>query len=72
MSGPPIWTFFADQRKEASSSVEEASQSGNWSDPGNASLQQLLGHWFALLDLLFIDMLCFGFILVFFISLINI
>ena len=40
VSGPPIRTSFAGQRKAVSSSVEEASTSGNNNGSGNVSLRQ--------------------------------
>ena len=40
VSEPPVWTSFAGKRKEVSSSVEEASTSGNSSEFGNVNPQQ--------------------------------
>ena len=40
MSGPPVRTSFAGQRKEVSSSVEEVRTSGNCSGPDSFSPQQ--------------------------------
>ncbi|RVX05824.1 hypothetical protein CK203_023921 [Vitis vinifera] len=47
VSGPLVWTSFASKRKEISSSVEEASTSGNCSGSGNSNPQ----HWRRLWEL---------------------